>query len=366
MYSNESIYILNYLKTRDIFVEYGKLSYLNNSELSYQYKIKEEDSSCSPILLTNNQKLFGIYNNKKYNKRNILFYSIYEFSKTKNNLLFIDKYGDSYNNYIIAEFDIKEDNKNIRIINSYEQVNKEHKLYKSEKEYENELQIKDNCEIRINEELIPFSYYYKFNKRGKYIIKYSFLLNITKTNYMFRECSSLTNINLCNFITNNLINMSSMFFGCSSLTNINLSNFNTNNVTNTSSMFYGCSSLTKINLSNFNTNNVTIMSDMFNGCKSLTNIDLSNFNTNNAIKMDYMFNDCESLTNINLSNFNTNNVTNMSYMFNGCTSLISLDLSNFITNNVKYMFNMFKGCKKLNKKNIITQDENILKEFMNL
>ena len=51
----------------------------------------------------------------------------------KNNLLFIDKYGESYNNYIIAEFDIKEDNKNIRIINSYEQVNKEHKLYKSKK-----------------------------------------------------------------------------------------------------------------------------------------------------------------------------------------------------------------------------------------
>ena len=41
-----------------------------------------------------------------------------------------------------------------------------------------------------------------------------------------------------------------MFSGCNSLTNIDLSNFNTQNVTNMSYMFYKCSSLTNINLSN--------------------------------------------------------------------------------------------------------------------
>ena len=60
-----------------------------------------------------------------------------------------------------------------------------------------------------------------------------------------------------------------MFSGCSSLTNINLSNFNTNNVKYMSWMFNGCSSLTNINLSNFNTNNVKDMSDMFFECKKL-------------------------------------------------------------------------------------------------
>ena len=39
-----------------------------------------------------------------------------------------------------------------------------------------------------------------------------------------------------------------MFYGCSSLTNINLSNFNTNNVTNMSWMFDECSSLKKENI----------------------------------------------------------------------------------------------------------------------
>ena len=60
-----------------------------------------------------------------------------------------------------------------------------------------------------------------------------------------------------------------MFNHCSSLTNIDLSNFNTNNVTCMYSMFYNCSSLTNINLSNFNTNNVDTLDKMFDGCSKL-------------------------------------------------------------------------------------------------
>ena len=53
---------------------------------------------------------------------------------------------------------------------------------------------------------------------------------------------------------------------CSSLKELNLSNFNTNNVTNMIGMFSGCSSLKELNLSNFNTNNVTDMEGMFYEC----------------------------------------------------------------------------------------------------
>ena len=74
-------------------------------------------------------------------------------------------------NYIIAELYVKEDNQNIRIINSYEQSNREDKFIIYKKENENEKEIKDNCKIRINDELIPFSYFHKFNKKGKYISK---------------------------------------------------------------------------------------------------------------------------------------------------------------------------------------------------
>ena len=58
---------------------------------------------------------------------------------------------------------------------------------------------------------------------------------------MFYECSSLKELNLYNFYTNNVTDMARMFCGCSSLKELNLSNFNTNNVTHMYSMFYRCS-----------------------------------------------------------------------------------------------------------------------------
>ena len=60
--------------------------------------------------------------------------------------------------------------------------------------------------------------------------------------------------------------MECMFSGCSSLKQLNLSNFNTNNVTDMVGMFSGCSSLEELNLSNFNTKNVTNMECMLSGC----------------------------------------------------------------------------------------------------
>ena len=62
--------------------------------------------------------------------------------------------------------------------------------------------------------------------------------------------------------------MNCMFYGCSSLKELNLNNFNTNNVTDMYDMFYGCTSLKELNLNNFNTNNVTDMYGMFRGCSN--------------------------------------------------------------------------------------------------
>jgi len=351
---------LHHPDKKNIFVSYGKILDLNNKEIIHNCNINES-SSGSPILLLNNHKLIGMHcsksNHHKYNKGTLLIYSIIEFSKIKHNLLIIQK------QHIIAELYVKEDNQNIRIINSNEQSARDNKYIEYKKENENEKDIIYNCEIYINDFLMPFSYFLKFYKKGKYIIKYIFKRNMTKTNYMFSECSSLTNINLSNFNTDNVTNMSYMFNGCSSLTNINLSNFNTNNVTNMKCMFKGCLSLKNINLSIFNTNNVTNMSYMFSGCSSLTKIYLSNFNTNNIKDMSKIFYWCSSLTNINLSNFNTNNVNDMSSMFFGCSSLTNIDLSNFNTNNVKDMSSMFSGCSSLTNINLANFNTNNVKNM---
>ena len=73
-----------------------------------------------------------------------------------------------------------------------------------------------------------------------------------------------------------------------------------NNLTRTCYMFYDCSSLINLDLSNFNTQNVNDMSFMFSFCNSLISLDLSNFNTQNVTDMDYMFDGCESLKKENI------------------------------------------------------------------
>ena len=178
--------------------------------------------------------------------------------------------------------------------------------------------------------------------------------NITDMSDMFRFgiISSIKKLDLSNFKTDNVKNMSGMFNGCSFLEELDLSNFNTNNVTNMSGMFKGCQQLKELNISNFNTNNVTNMSSMFFLCHSLEGLDLSNFNTNNVTNMKEMFYNCSSLEELDLSNFNTNKVTDMSCMFAGCSSLEELDITNFNTINVKKMKYMFRGCSKELKEKI--------------
>ena len=66
--------------------------------------------------------------------------------------------------------------------------------------------------------------------------------------------------------------MSEIFSNCSSLISLNLFNFNTNKVINMSYMFRNCSSLNYLNLSNFNTNKVTNMDSMFDGINKSCNL----------------------------------------------------------------------------------------------
>ena len=57
-----------------------------------------------------------------------------------------------------------------------------------------------------------------------------------------------------------------MFYECSSLKELNLKNFNTDNAINMNYMFYKCSKLKELNLNSFNFHNVIYMKSMFTGC----------------------------------------------------------------------------------------------------
>ena len=165
--------------------------------------------------------------------------------------------------------------------------------------------------------------------------------------WMFKDCSSLTSLDLSNFDTSNVTDMSWMFSTCSNLTSLDLSHFDTSNVTDMNTMFYKCVKLGSLDITNFDTSNVINMKYMFSYCSNLTSLDLSHFATSNVTDMDSMFDDCSGLTSLDLSHFDTSKVTNMNSMFYGCSSLTSLDVGHFDTVNVTKMNGMFDGCINL-------------------
>ena len=192
----------------------GKIFNINDYEFDHNIDTYEGSSGC-PIILNNNNinllQVIGIHKNgdekNKINGGTFIGELINEINKNFNNNI-----RNTDNNYIIAEIYITDENinNNIRIINSLEesQINKDLDKIIIGK---NEKEIK-KCKIKINDELIPFNYFHKFKNKGLHVIKYKFKYNLTNINFMFCECDSLTNINLSNFNTQNVINMEYICF----------------------------------------------------------------------------------------------------------------------------------------------------------
>ena len=380
-YKDINILIFQYTKDR---IEGGSgkiIDILSNYEFKYNINnININNFSFgSPILLPNTLKVIGINKNYDIND-NKINYGTFIGEIFKNNKLNpkengieeienenldndivkiepnenINKTTDNKNNnYITGEIYISEDNinKEIRIINSYEEMCREYNLEIKE-EYINENEIKE-CIIEIEgKKLLQFSYFYKFENEGNYSIKYTFKNILTNFNCLFCNCSTLIFLDLSNLDTQKVKDMAGMFSNCTSLIYLTLSNFNTQNIKNINGLFYNCVSLTDLNLSNFDTKNIIDMGRLFLGCSSLENLNISSFNTHNVQNMNSMFKNCSSLKSLNIYNFNTQNVKNMSEMFYNCSSLKSLDLSNFNTQNVENMNNMFWRCSSLIELNL--------------
>lgn len=121
--------------------------------------------------------------------------------------------------------------------------------------------------------------------------------------------------------------MCSMFEDCSNLTSLDVSNFNTSNVKDMTLMFYGCSSLTSLDLSSFDTSNTTEMIKMFESCSKLISVDLSNFDTSNVTDIWEMFANCTCLTSIK-GIIDMKSCTQYDDMFYGCFNLKDVKIKN--------------------------------------
>ena len=160
-------------------------------------------------------------------------------------------------------------------------------------------------------------------------------------------------------IWNNQINVSckEMFIELTNIIEVDLSKLGVS-LNDMGNLFKNCSSLTYVNLTNMDTSRTTNLGNMFANCISLTSLDFSSFKTPNVKTMDCMFYNCTSLTSLNLSNFDTSQVIFFKNMFYNCYKLTSLNLSNFDFSSLEYIYpdieltSMFFNCSKLNYLNI--------------
>ena len=136
-------------------------------------------------------------------------------------------------------------------------------------------------------------------------------------------------------------------FDNSGLKQINVSNWDTSNVTNMSNTFSHCELLASVDVSKWNTSKVTNMEGMFVDCNLLASVDVNKWNTSKVTDMASMFSRCGTLRSIDVSKWNTSNVTDISGMFFGCGSLHSVDITGWDTSKVTSMDRMFFNCSSL-------------------
>ena len=143
---------------------------------------------------------------------------------------------------------------------------------------------------------------------------------------IFKYNTSLTQDSLQAFInkfdTSSVTNMCAMFEYLSFDT-IDVSNFNTDKVTDMSWMFHGGSYSNIIFGDNFNTENVTNFDGMFQELSQMINLDISIIKIKKKATINYMFGKCPNLKRIYVSEDNGfENASTGMRVFENCTSLV--------------------------------------------
>ena len=114
--------------------------------------------------------------------------------------------------------------------------------------------------------------------------------NVTNMKAMFQLCNEIISLDIYNFNTLNVSDMSYMFNKCEKLKEIKgINNFITNNVTNMEAIFKLRYELIYLDLSNFNTSKVIDISFMLYDCKKLEYLNITNFQIINNCETKNIF-----------------------------------------------------------------------------
>jgi len=172
IYKNKFVFSIEHPLGKDAVCASGRILKLyNNFEFDHDISTDNGSSGCPIILLNDLMMVIGIHKNSdkkhKINGGTFIGELIDELNNELNHKNINNKNEIIKNkeNYIIGEINIKKEdiNKNIRIINSFEEAARNNKYIKFEEQYKNEKNIKE-CEITINDKLYSFSYFFNFKQ----------------------------------------------------------------------------------------------------------------------------------------------------------------------------------------------------------
>ena len=166
------------------------------------------------------------------------------------------------------------------------------------------------------------------------------------TSYLFKDMTLVNNIDFSNFKTSFTIKMVSMFEN-TNLKYIDVNNFDTRNVENMSYLFWQNRLLESINLNNWDTHNVMYLDYAFDDCEKIKEIDLSSWDTTNLQRATGLFWGARSLKTIKLSTWNTSKLENIGRIFSN-TLATEIDLSNWDLSNINDSGNFIYESSSLN------------------
>lgn len=217
--------------------------------------------------------------------------------------------------------------------------------------------------------------------------------NVADMSNLFKNCSSIEQIQIKGLETNNLVLSSSMFEGCTSLQTLDMSDMDFTTVVDIDYMFAHCNSLKTLQLpetrdittarylfydvgtsvsektqliGSINTSNCKYMDGMFQMSRFFNYNIAENFDTKNLISAFEMFKAAGELYEINLSNWDTKSLQTTERMFFDCTALLSCNINNWDVTNLNNCNEMFALCSRLSQLEIGWINLNTLRSAQNM
>ena len=156
-----------------------------------------------------------------------------------------------------------------------------------------------NCESLINLDIYNFNMNKVVNIAGmfnncKKLTELNtsnwFGSEIEDISYLFSGCEELSSINISGLNLNNLKKINNLFENCKKLSNLQIPTINIDSISDISYVFFGCQSLTQnINIDNWIYDNVENMEGTFGDCPAFDTLDVSGWNTSNVRNISKTF-----------------------------------------------------------------------------